>query len=107
MSCFFLWCWVPLWSGWTSGSLGSASASQTLRQSWLFSVLSVLIQGEGERVDGCPLTFSFSKPWAAILCQPLDMSPEISLTRCLPSRAVVTGQTDGTMEGRVNTYIRK
>lgn len=59
-----------------------------------------IIQGEGERVDGCPLTFSFSKPWAAILCQPLDTSPEISLGRCY------WAETDGTMEGRVNTYIR-
>lgn len=51
----------------------------------IMAVLSVLIQGEGERVDGCSLTFSFSKPWATILCQPLVMSPEINLTRCLPS----------------------
>lgn len=59
-----------------------------------------IIQGEGERVDGCPLTFSFSKPWAAILCQPLDTSPEISLGRCY------WAETDGTMEGRFK-YIHK
>jgi hypothetical protein len=44
-------------------------------------------------------------PSSPILCQPLDMTTETSLTRSLASRAVVLGQRwGGTMEGRINTY---